>query len=304
MVEESENIIVKIAVCFFGHLRTFKTCASHLKSNLLKRYDCDLFMHTWSTYNHNTVTHHENRDIKGFVKEKEIVSVYGEFKKIIIEKQVVEEMGTVNVTWSDKKVSLFGLYSLYHSMKTAFSLCSQYSRQNGVEYDLVVMIRPDIALLDPLDLDGYMSCVPAEELERAYFTFVGGSAKVNIGFRNLGGNDLMFFGKPNVISSIMDGADQELNHVKECLEVSMPEHVLFNIVNNQKLGTYIIDYPGWTIIRPMSFKSKLSRIIRFKGNKNFIKIEFFVFILYKLFSIRFSIGNFEINICAGRPYSN
>lgn len=294
---------MKIAVCFFGHLRTFKECAPHLKHNLLNRYDCDLFMHTWSTYNHHTVTHHENRDIKGIVDKSTITSTYGEFKEIAIEEQIVKEMGTVKVTWSDKKVSLFGLYSLYHSMKVSYSLCEKYAKQNNIEYDLVVMIRPDIALLDPLELDTYISSIPPDELGKAYFTFVGGSAKVNIGFRNLGGNDLMFFGKPNVISSIMDGADQELNHVKECLEVSMPEHVLFNIVNNQKLGTYIIDYPGWTIIRPMSFKSKLSRIIRFKGNKNFIKIEFLVFILYKLFSIRFSIGNFEINICAGRPYS-
>ena len=294
---------MKVAVCFFGHLRTFKECAPHLKHNLLNRYDCDLFMHTWSTYNHHTVTHHENRDIKGIVDKDTITSAYGEFKEIAIEEQIVKGMGTVNVTWSDKKVSLFGLYSLYHSMKVSYFLCEKYAKQNNIEYDLVVMIRPDIALLDPLELDTYISSIPSDELGKAYFTFVGGSAKVNIGFRNLGGNDLMFFGKPNVISSIMDGADQELNHVKECLEVSMPEHVLFNIVNNQKLGTYIIDYPGWTIIRPMSFKSKLSRIIRFKGNKNFIKIEFLVFILYKLFSIRFSIGNFEINICAGRPYS-
>lgn len=295
---------MNVAVCFFGHLRTFKECAPHLKHNLLNKYNCDLFMHTWSTYNHHTMTHHENRDIKGIVDKDTIINTYGEFKEIVIEEQVVKDMGTVNVTWSDKKVSLFGLYSLYHSMKSSYSLCEEYSKKNNIAYDLVVMIRPDIALLDPLELDTYIASIPLDELEKAYFTFVGGSAKVNIGFRNLGGNDLMFFGKPNVIFSIMNGADKELDHVKKCLEVTMPEHVLFNIVNNQNLGIYVIDYSGWTIIRPMSFKSKISRIIRFKANRHFLKIEFLVFILYRLFSIRFSIGNFEINICAGRPYSN
>ena len=113
----------------------------------------------------------------------------------------------------------------------------------------------------------------------------------------------MFFGKPNVISSIMNGADTELSRIGESLKIDLPEHILFNIVKQQGLGIYIIDYSGWAIIRPMSFKSKLSHIIRIKGNKNSIKIEFLVFILYKLFSIRFSVGNFEINICAGRPYS-
>lgn len=293
---------MKIAVCFFGHLRTFKECATHIKHNLLDKYDCDLFMHTWSTYNHHTKTHHENRDIKGDVNKNLIVKTYGEFKDIIIEKQIVKDMGYVNITRS-QTISLFGIYSLYHSMKESYSLCERYSREKNKKYDLIVMVRPDIALLDPLELDTYISSIPLNELEKAYFTFVGGSAKVHIGFRNLGGNDLMFFGKPNVISSIMNGADTELSRIGESLKIDLPEHILFNIVKQQGLGIYIIDYSGWAIIRPMSFKSKLSRIIRFKANKNLLKIEFLVFILYKLFSIRFSIGNFEINICAGRPYS-
>lgn len=293
---------MKIAVCFFGHLRTFKECATHIKHNLLDKYDCDLFMHTWSTYNHHTKTHHENRDIKGDVSKNLIVKTYGEFKDIIIEKQIVKDMGYVNITRS-QTISLFGIYSLYHSMKESYSLCERYSREKNKKYDLIVMVRPDIALLDPLELDTYISSIPLNELEKAYFTFVGGSAKVYIGFRNLGGNDLMFFGKPNVISSIMNGADTELSRIGESLKIDLPEHILFNIVKQQGLGIYIIDYSGWAIIRPMSFKSKLSHIIRIKGNKNSIKIEFLVFILYKLFSIRFSVGNFEINICAGRPYS-
>ena len=293
---------MKIAVCFFGHLRTFKECATHIKHNLLDKYDCDLFMHTWSTYNHHTKTHHENRDIKGDVSKNLIVKTYGEFKDIIIEKQIVKDMGYVNITRS-QTISLFGIYSLYHSMKESYSLCERYSREKNKKYDLIVMVRPDIALLDPLELDTYISSIPLNELEKAYFTFVGGSAKVYIGFRNLGGNDLMFFGKPNVISSIMNGADTELSRIGESLKIDLPEHILFNIVKQQGLGIYIIDYSGWAIIRSMSFKSKLSHIIRIKGNKNSIKIEFLVFILYKLFSIRFSVGNFEINICAGRPYS-
>ena len=52
---------MKIAVCFFGHLRTFKRCAPYIKKNLLNHYDCDLFMHTWSEYNHNTKTWHDNK---------------------------------------------------------------------------------------------------------------------------------------------------------------------------------------------------------------------------------------------------
>ena len=47
---------LKIAICFFGHLRSFKRCAPALKRCFLDKYDCDLFIHTWDMLNHNTKT--------------------------------------------------------------------------------------------------------------------------------------------------------------------------------------------------------------------------------------------------------
>ena len=40
---------LKIAVQLFGHFRTFEKCAQALKENLLDRYDCDVFIHTWGS---------------------------------------------------------------------------------------------------------------------------------------------------------------------------------------------------------------------------------------------------------------
>ena len=51
---------LKIAVCFFGHLRTFEKCAPKLRENMLNKYNCDIFMHTWDKLNHNTLTWHAN----------------------------------------------------------------------------------------------------------------------------------------------------------------------------------------------------------------------------------------------------
>lgn len=294
---------MKIAICFFGHLRTFKRCAPHLKRNLLDQYDCDLFMHTWSTLNHQTITHHENKNIDGIVTEQSIIDTYGTFKSILIEKQNVEDMGNVRITSTQRETSLFGIYSLYHSMKSSYSLCHEYSLKNNVCYDFIIMVRPDIALLEKLDINKYISYLTEDELERAYFTIVGNLATINNGFKYLGGNDLVYWGRPAVISSIMAGTDSILESLKTIREIYYPEHVLLNIVNQQGLTPYAIEYDNWEIVRYLSLKSKLNRIIRFKANKNYIKIQLFMYLLYKLFSIRFSIGNFEINICAGRPYS-
>ena len=97
---------MKIAVCFFGHLRTFKRCAPYIKLNLLEHYDCDLFMHTWSDYNHQTKTWHENQPIEGKVSKQEIIDTYGEFKNIIIEDQIVENLGDIIISIDNKKISL------------------------------------------------------------------------------------------------------------------------------------------------------------------------------------------------------
>ena len=73
---------MKIAIQLFGHLRTYKKCLPALKKHLLNKYDCDIFMHTWDTYNHNTKTWHKNKskNLQNKVNqdEMELVLLYRE----------------------------------------------------------------------------------------------------------------------------------------------------------------------------------------------------------------------------------
>ena len=50
---------MKIAVQFFGHLRTFMDCYNSINENLLNRYDADVFFYTWDRLDHNTKTWHQ-----------------------------------------------------------------------------------------------------------------------------------------------------------------------------------------------------------------------------------------------------
>ena len=52
---------LKIAIQVFGHMRTFEKCAPSLKKYFLRYYDCDIFIHTWSTLDHDTQTWHKHR---------------------------------------------------------------------------------------------------------------------------------------------------------------------------------------------------------------------------------------------------
>ena len=86
-----ENL--KIAIQFFGHLRTFEKCAPSVKKHLLTKFDCDVFMHTWSETEHSTQTWHNSKSKVNNVNEailNKIEEVYLP-KMSVIEKQVLTD---------------------------------------------------------------------------------------------------------------------------------------------------------------------------------------------------------------------
>src|SRR5574344_1911054 len=125
--EKQEKL--KVAICFFGHLRSYKKCAPFLRRNLLKYVDSDLFMHTWTTLDHNTKTWHDLKRIDGLTDKKGIIHTYGKFKDIEIEEQKPKDLGNIriklNYSAKEKQMSIFGIGALYHSMQEAGRLCEQ-----------------------------------------------------------------------------------------------------------------------------------------------------------------------------------
>lgn len=295
---------MKIAVCFFGHLRTFKRCAPYIKFNLLKHYDCDLFMHTWSDYNHQTKTWHENQTIKGKVSKQEIIDAYGEFKKIIIENQIVEDLGDVTIAIDNKKISLFGIKSMYHSMQLSYNLCEQYAVENNVNYDLVVMIRPDIALSSRFDIERYISMLTNDELLHAFLTIANNSASINAGFKYLRAIDLLFISKPQVISDIVNHTNMIIQDLSDQPIINCaPESKFIEFISSLGINLYEIKYDGWNLVRPLKIKEWIKQIIRIRINRRYIKIQLLRYILINIFSVRINLFNFEIDCCIGKSYS-
>lgn len=295
---------MKIAVCFFGHLRTFKRCAPYIKKNLLNHYDCDLFMHTWSEYNHNTKTWHDNKSIAGIVTKEKILSVYKDIKDIIIEKQIVEDMGNITITSDNKIMSLFGIKSMYHSMLTSYNLCEQYAKNNNIEYDFILMIRPDIVLSDSFNIEKYISILSLDELSKAFFTISNNSASIDGTYKSLRATDLLFFSKPNIIGNILNNSYdiiQELSS-KKVINHS-PEVEFCKLVNLLGYNIYLIKYSGWDIVRPIAPKDWIKQIIRIRIRKDYIKIHLFRYFLINIFSVRINLFKFEIDCCIGKSYS-
>ena len=295
---------MKIAVCFFGHLRTFKRCAPYIKRNLLNHYDCDLFMHTWSEYNHNTKTWHNNKSIKGTVNKEKILSVYEDIKDIIIEKQIVEDMGNITITSDNKIMSLFGIKSMYHSMQISYNLCEQYAKNNNIEYDFILLIRPDIVLSDNFNIERYSSILSVDELTKAFFTISNNSASIQGAYKFLRATDLLFFAKPNIIGNILNNSYNIIQKLSNNKVINhSPEVEFCNLINRLGYNIYLIKYSGWDVVRPIAPKDWIKQIIRIRIRKNYIKIHLFRYFLINIFSVRINLLNFEIDCCIGKSYS-
>ena len=83
---------MRIAVLLFGHLRTYEYCAPFFKTNLLDKFKCDLFMHTWDEYDSHTLVFQTRERIQGKIpraKISEIMNLYKP-KRIEIEHQNIE----------------------------------------------------------------------------------------------------------------------------------------------------------------------------------------------------------------------
>lgn len=295
---------MKIAVCFFGHLRTFKRCAPYIKKNLLNHYDCDLFMHTWSEYNHNTKTWHDNKSIAGIVTKEKILSVYKDIKDIIIEKQIVEDLGNITITSDNKIISLFGIKSMYHSMLTSYNLCEQYAKNNNIEYDFILMIRPDIVLSDSFNIEKYISILSLDELAKAFFTISNNSAAIDGAYKSLRATDLLFFSKTNIIGNILNNSYNIIQEISNKKVINnSPEVEFCKLINLLGYNIYLIKYSGWDIVRPIAPKDWIKQIIRIRIRKNYIKIHLFRYFMINIFSVRINLLNFEIDCCIGKSYS-
>lgn len=198
---------MKIAIQFYGHLRTFRKCHQSLKENFLKYYDADIFIHTWDQTEHNTQTWYTD-DIKSKaenVDEKliqEIKKLYNP-KGLKIEKQNLffDEgyYGTGDKIKISLKAKKYQLYSLYTSNK----LRKKYSIKNSIKYDYVVVMRPDILPLVRIELEKYKSELDFYEKTSIHFVLRNDLKTISekIFYLPFYG-DCFFFSTPNVIDTI------------------------------------------------------------------------------------------------------
>ena len=131
---------MKVCLLLSGNMRNATETFPSFKSNLLDRYDTDVFISTWNSHNVYESINQFNPiavDIENYEagfesKWKQIVS-HNEYKL-------------------ETNANLISMISMWYKTLRANQLRKKYENIMGVKYDLIVKTRPDIILEEPIDL--------------------------------------------------------------------------------------------------------------------------------------------------------
>ncbi|MDW6002193.1 hypothetical protein [Vibrio mangrovi] len=150
---------MKVAIQLYGHLRTFEKCAVYLKEHILDYYDCDVFIHTWDTTEHVSKSWYDESVKSSVIPVDEYIlnkidDLYSP-RKIKIETQNLFNEPESYGTHEEIQISLQGLKYMLYSQYQVNNLRLEYEKENGIVYDYVVMIRPDVMPFLKLDFNLY-----------------------------------------------------------------------------------------------------------------------------------------------------
>lgn len=201
---------MKIALLLFGHLRNYRMCVDSLQEFLIKQYDCDVFMHTWDETEVGTVSWHPQRTEKLPVDSFEIdyINLKYKPKDLMVEHQEKYDKAETIQLSNGSTTSNIAMHFMFDSMNKANEMRKQYEIKHGIKYDCIIVTRPDVNLLTPLDVEKVLF-----EAQRIglhidncrFFAHEGGANPNKQHWLLLnGGSDLLFFGRPNTIDKFIE----------------------------------------------------------------------------------------------------
>lgn len=135
---------MKIALCLSGQIRSFDLVYQNLLDNLINPNQCDVFYHTWHTYDNSKYTNFYNPSDNKYVS-------YGAYSYENVEK-VINHLNPTSFCF-EKPVIAQNTKSMFYSMMKSNSLKCDYENLMGFKYDIVIRSRSDIFFPDKVVLD-------------------------------------------------------------------------------------------------------------------------------------------------------
>ncbi|ENM5889572.1 hypothetical protein FXE63_13660 [Vibrio mimicus] len=195
----------KIALQFFGHLRSYRKTLPYQIAHIISEYNCDIFIHTWETEEHNDPTWHksalENESIS-ITSRQDLIECYHPVALEIEDNSIVVQQGYFN---GNNNILLRSMKAMFHSQQKVNKLRREYSLTHSIDYDFVITLRPDVMPLCRLNLDDYIQ--EFEFAEHVCIHFSNGAhqhSQVNKKIYTPLASDIFYISTPKTIDNIFN----------------------------------------------------------------------------------------------------
>lgn len=157
---------MKVAVILTGHMRSWEQVFPNFKEKIIDRYNPDVFIHTYSDEGWWTpgdkVTETGVFDESPDIDVGAIIKQY-QPKDIRLEdwnKSLSEDIPSLNKHFEErgKNYPNFAhkprnILSMFYKLSAGVNLMNTYAALNGIQYDLVIRMRPDMIIDDLPDFE-------------------------------------------------------------------------------------------------------------------------------------------------------
>jgi len=193
---------IKLALCISGHLRTFESNYKTVKEQILDKFNCDVFIHTWNTLGLSYRPGDSNLHVADTNRYLSTIKNLYQPKKIVIEEAKQFEMTTIMNTVDYSHRDRHGILSMFYKIEECNNLRKEYEKESNVKYDFVVRFRGDLWMEGSLPID---SRTAHNHLYLPVYGNFGGAC------------DQIAFGSPNVMdrySNIYSNVEYILNSAR------------------------------------------------------------------------------------------
>jgi len=143
--------IMRVAICLSGQPRSWKKCYENWLLNLFPQVQKDIFLHLWD-YNTLPSNFHDNCYFTIDDSEKDDILYTLNPKKYLFDSRHINPSGPQEIPKNNFVSTPIGwwCHSQYYSMWHSSRLKRTYEIENKFEYDLVIRLRTDLILTNPI----------------------------------------------------------------------------------------------------------------------------------------------------------
>lgn len=208
----------RLAVQFFGHLRTFQNTFESFFENVIEansqNFEIDIFIHTWDEIEYSFENWHNCKtpQVLGKKLTSEDINFINEKykpKKFKYTPQLIIDNDEEYTQFTNEKIKFSNIKNVYYSKFEVNNLRKEYEKENNLFYDYILYARGDILFEKKFDLNAVLKIYETElkgiESTENKLFFSGCHRDLEVKEEKLiASSDILYFANSEVINKIAD----------------------------------------------------------------------------------------------------